>query len=168
MSVDNIETQPDTEQGNAVNELTAAVRRSRAIASEGDSTPSGTRKVLPQWGNFGGRRTRTSSLNFWPSTPAGNQIAVTGGYWIVQGSSSTAVAADTLTLTGTPAYVCVRKTIAGTPNPAFVIINDRSVVGTDATYHYIVLCKCVLSAGVYSITERNHPGGDIVEASPLP
>ena len=146
------------------NVAAANIIQNRPITSEGEVTVRGARKTVWPWGAFGSKRSG-NRLTFWP-TLRGNRGSVTGGYWRIDGIGEWHADAATLTLTGTTVWMYVRVVIGGgTPEIGFA--NVRPSV-TDGVYHYRTLCKCVSAKpSQYSMTEQYHPGGDIVQSSPI-
>ena len=169
--------QPDGE-ARPHNDAVANIVQNRPITSEGNVHSRGSSKVVSQWGAFGSKKRTENLLTFWP-TVSGNKCTVSGGWWKIDGAGEWWVDATTLTLTGATAYPYVRKMSFSVPGN--YILGEWSATGptvdigfanvrppaTDGVYDYRILCRCVASRISYSITERNHPGGDIIQSAPL-
>lgn len=138
-----------------------AIEREKTILSEGSKTTEGVMTHKSMWSSFGSGIRPNFTVR-----QASNKALVKGGYWRVHGVGEYSVADTTLTLTGSIAYIYVRKTLAdATVEIGFA--NTRPSA-TDAVYYYIVLCKCdAFKPGHYSITEINYRGGDIIQSAPL-
>ena len=156
--------QPDGE-ARPHNDAVANIVQNRPITSEGNVHSRGSSKVVSQWGAFGSKKRTENLLTFWP-TVSGNKCTVSGGWWKIDGAGEWWVDATTLTLTGATAYPYVCKMISeSTVHIGFANVRPPA---TDGVYDYRILCRCVASRISYSITERNHPGGDIIQSAPLP
>ena len=121
---------------------------------------------------------------------SGNKAYVTGGWWRIQcvgenyvscttdaspvtpvlltpPDATHAVPVGVLTLSGNPAFVCVRNPVGGIPAPVIVLKTGTRPPANDGQNHFVVLGQCVPVAGNYSIIEIGWQN-DIIESAPLP
>ena len=95
-------------------------------------------------------------------TLSGTSCTISAGT-ISYGDIDIAVAEDTVTLTGTPAFVYIRLTRA---TNAATIAQASTRPSSDSTYAYFPLVSFTASAGVYTL-DKIHHRGDIFLQVPM-